>query len=33
VREHLTAAANIAEECGDTELGVACEQLRRLADE
>ena len=33
VREHLIAAAHIAEECGDTELAVACEQLRRLADE
>lgn len=32
VREHATAAARIAEECGDGELASACEQLRRIAD-
>jgi serine/threonine protein kinase/tetratricopeptide (TPR) repeat protein len=32
VREHATAAARIAEECGDGELATACEQLRRIAD-
>jgi serine/threonine protein kinase/tetratricopeptide (TPR) repeat protein len=32
VREHVTHAARIAEECGDGELAAACEQLRRVAD-
>lgn len=32
VREHVTQAARIADECGDPELAAACEQLRRVAD-
>jgi class 3 adenylate cyclase/tetratricopeptide (TPR) repeat protein len=32
VREHAAGAARIAEECGDSELAQACEQLRRVAD-
>jgi tetratricopeptide (TPR) repeat protein/class 3 adenylate cyclase len=32
VREHLTAAAQVARECDDPELATACEQLRRIAD-
>ncbi|HEV2149030.1 MAG TPA: protein kinase [Longimicrobiaceae bacterium] len=32
VRERVASAAQIAAECGDTELATACEQLRRMAD-